>query len=59
MGKSTHFIGHPLFRQIINFLNKDKVLRLIRKHGGERYVKLFDGWQLILTIHPIPHQTEK
>ena len=50
MGKSTHFIGHPLFRQIINFLNKDKVLRLSRKHGGERYVKRFDGWQHLVVM---------
>ena len=50
MGKSTHFSGQPLFRQIINFLNKNKVLRLSRKHGGERYVKRFDGWQHLVVM---------
>ena len=50
MGKSTHFIGQPLLRQIINFLDKDKVLRLSRKHGGERYVKRFDGWQHLVVM---------
>lgn len=50
MGKSTHFIGHPLLRQIINFLDKDKVFRLSRKHGGERYVKRFDGWQHLVVM---------
>lgn len=50
MGKSTHFIGQPLLRQIINFLNKDKVLRLSLKHGGERYVKRFDGWQHLVVM---------
>ena len=50
MGKSTHFSGQPLLRQIINFLNKDKVLRLSRKHGGERYVKRFDGWQHLVVM---------
>ena len=50
MGKCTHFIGQPLLRQIINFLNKDKVLRLSLKHGGERYVKRFDGWQHLVVM---------
>ena len=50
MGKSTHFIGQPLLRQIINFLDKDKVLSLSRKHGGERYVKRFDGWQHLVVM---------
>lgn len=50
MGKSTHFIGQPLLRQIINFLDKDKVLRLSRKYGGERYVKRFDGWQHLVVM---------
>lgn len=50
MGKRTHFIGQPLLRQIINFLDKDKVLRLSRKHGGERYVKRFDGWQHLVVM---------
>ena len=50
MGKSTHFIGQPLLRQLINFLNKDKVLRLSLKHGGERYVKRFDGWQHLVVM---------
>ena len=50
MGKSTHFIGQPLLRQIINFLDKDKVLRLSRKHSGERYVKRFDGWQHLVVM---------
>lgn len=50
MGKSTHFIGQPLLRQIINFLDKDKVLRLSRKHSGKRYVKRFDGWQHLVVM---------
>ena len=50
VGKSTHFGGQPLLRQIINFLDKDKVLRLSRKHGGERYVKRFDGWQHLVVM---------
>ena len=49
-GQSAHFIGQPLLRQIINFPDKDKVLRLSRKHGREHYVKRFDGWQHLVVM---------
>ena len=44
MSKSTHFSGQPLFNQIIKLLDKSKILKISRDHGGERYVKRFDGW---------------
>lgn len=44
MGKSSHFIGQPLYGQVINLLDKGKILKLSRAHGGERYVKSFNGW---------------
>lgn len=54
MGKSTHFIGQPLYRQIINLLDKAKVLELSREQGGERYVKRFDGWtHLIVMLYAV------
>ncbi len=54
MGKSTHFIGQPLYGQIINLLNRDKILKISRKHGGERYVKRFDVWtHLVVMLYAI------
>ena len=44
MGKGTNFIGQPLLTQLLKFFDKDKILRMSRKCGGERYVKGFDGW---------------
>ena len=44
MGKSTHFIGQPLYSQVIKLLDKAKILQISREHGGERYIKRFDGW---------------
>ncbi len=41
MGKSTHFSGQPLYSQIIDLLNKSKILRISRENGGERYVKQY------------------
>ena len=45
MSKGTHFIGQPLFGQLINLLDKEKIARISRKNGGERYIKKFDVWQ--------------
>ena len=44
MSKSTHFSGQPLYSQVINLLDKAKILQISREHGGERYIKRFDGW---------------
>ncbi len=50
MGKSTHFFGQPVYGQLIKCLNKGKILQMSRNHGGERYVKSFDGWHHLLTM---------
>ena len=45
MNKGTHFIGQPLYGQLINLLDKSKILGFSRDEGGELYVKHFIGWQ--------------
>ena len=50
MSKSTHFFGQPVYGQLIKKLNRDKILSMSRKHGGEKYVKSFDGWHHLLTM---------
>ena len=50
MGKSTHFFGQPIYRQLIKLLDKDKILQISRNLGGERYVKSFDSFTHLLTI---------
>ena len=45
MNKGTHFIGQPLYGQLINLLDKEKIAKISRKNGGERYIKKFDLWQ--------------
>ena len=42
MGKSNHFSGQPLYSQVINLLNKSKILRFSRENGGEHYTKRFN-----------------
>ncbi len=44
MPKSNHFIGQPLYNQVIKLLDKSKILRISSQHRGERYIKRFDSW---------------
>ena len=50
MSKSTHFIGQPLLGQILSFIDHTEVSRISKKHGGEHYVKYFDGWHHLVTM---------
>ncbi|MBR5749476.1 MAG: DUF4372 domain-containing protein [Prevotella sp.] len=51
MGKGTNFIGQPLLTQLLKSLDRDKILRMSRKMGAERYVKTFDGWEHLVCSH--------
>ncbi|MCQ2219080.1 MAG: DUF4372 domain-containing protein [Paludibacteraceae bacterium] len=50
MGKSTHFIGQPMYGQLIDLLDKRKVLEFGKNIGSEKYVKSFDAWQHLLVM---------
>jgi hypothetical protein len=50
MSKSTNFFGQPIYGQLIKSLDKKKILDMSLKHGGERYVKSFDGYTHLLTM---------
>ena len=54
MGKSSHFIGQPMYGQVIKLLDKSKILETSRKHGGERYTKRFNGWvHLVVMLYAV------
>jgi len=44
MSKSTHFIGQPLYSQVIKLLDKSKILQISQDLGGEHYTKRFTVW---------------
>ena len=50
MGKSTHFIGQPMYGQMLNLLDKQKIIRLSCGREGEKYVKHFDMWQHLVVM---------
>ena len=50
MSKSRNFFGQPIYGQLTKPLNRDKIVEISRKHGGEKYVKSFDGYTHLLTM---------
>lgn len=42
MNKGSHFNGQPAYGQLINLLDKSKILQISQEKGGERYVKHFE-----------------
>lgn len=50
MGKSTHFFGQPIYGQLIKSLNRDKIVEMSRRNGGEKYIKSFDGYTHLLAM---------
>lgn len=50
MGKSAHFFGQPVYGQLIKSLDRDKIVEMSRKNGGEKYVKSFNGFIHLLTM---------
>ena len=54
MGKSTHFIGQPMYNQVIKLLDKSKILQISRERGGERYTKRFSVWiHLVVMLYAV------
>ena len=50
MSKSSNFFGQPIYGQLIQSLDREKIVEMSRKHGGEKYVKSFDGHTHLLTM---------
>ena len=54
MSKSTHFIGQPLYSQVIKLLDKSKILQISQERGGEHYTKRFTVWiHLIVMLYAV------
>ena len=54
MSKSSHFIGQPMYGQVIKLLDKSKILQISREKGGERYTKRFNGWiHLVVMLYAV------
>jgi hypothetical protein len=45
-----NFIGQPIFKQLIDFIPKNKFDLLVNKHQSDRYYKTFDSWTQLMTM---------
>ena len=50
MNESTLFIGQPLYIQLLNYFNCDKIISLSQTQGGEHYIKKFDAWHHLVVM---------
>jgi len=44
MGKNTNFTGQPLYNQLLSLVEKEKISKLSKNDGHDRYVKKLDGY---------------
>ena len=44
MPKDTHFIGQPLFSQILKLVDKSNIVRISKNGNHERYTRRLDGY---------------
>lgn len=44
MHKSRHFTGQPIYCQLLNLINKQKIKEVSREGGFDHYVKKLDGY---------------
>jgi len=51
MGKSSNFIGQPLFNQLIKLISRQKIQEIAQKGGYNRYVTLVN----VLSVEKANH----
>ena len=44
MGKDTLFIGQPVYVQLLNLIDREKIKKISSRGGHDRYVKKLDGY---------------
>lgn len=42
MPKSSNFFGQPIYGQLIKSLDREKIVEISRKHGGEKFQEAYD-----------------
>ena len=45
-----NLVGQPIFKQIIDFIPRNKFDRLVGNHQSDRYYKTFDSWTQLTTM---------
>jgi hypothetical protein len=50
MAKNTYFSGHPIFTQLLKYVNPAEVNRIARQAGVDQYYKKFRGYEHLVTM---------
>jgi len=50
VGKDTHFIGQPIFGQLLSFLDKGKIMKASKALKADRYIKRFDRYTHVVVM---------
>ena len=50
MSKNSKFFNQSIYGQLIKSLDREKIVEIIRKYFGEKYVKSFDGYTRLLAM---------
>jgi hypothetical protein len=45
-----NLVGQPIFKQILQFIPRNKFDLLVNKHQSDRYYKTFDSWTHLMTM---------
>src|SRR5690606_23208582 len=50
MSKSSFFTGQPVFNQILNFIPRASIDKIVAEHGADRYYKKFKTYDHLVTM---------
>lgn len=50
MSKSSFFTGQPVFNQILNFIPRASIDKIVAEHGADKYYKSFKTYDHLVTI---------
>lgn len=52
MGKNTEvkLVGHPIFNQVLNLVDKWEFGKLVKEHRSDHYYKSFKSWDHLVTM---------
>ena len=53
MSKSTYIFTLPIYGQLLKSFNRERIIEISRKHGGERYVRSFNAYTFFTMLYAV------
>ncbi|QQS29421.1 MAG: DUF4372 domain-containing protein [Sphingobacteriales bacterium] len=48
--KDKHLVGQPIFKQLLEFVPRNKFDLLVNKYQSDHYYKTYDSWTQLVTM---------